>query len=198
MLCLRQNPLHEDLNSTLDVSLALGLAVHAVSRIRNIVKARLRYGLSALKADSVNDTTATLTYTMTALSDVTLRVFYVGFRFPVANLIGHEYQLDDDPPHIFPAKMDKTHLARKAVSKLTIGTKFGPIVLRFHKPTKLLLQDDRQWAETFLLRVAPAGETQPAAPAYAQPAAPAPAGNQAPAPTLDDMPADTSDDDMPF
>ena len=113
---------------------------------------------TALKADSANDTTATLTYTMTALSDVTLRVFYVGFRFPVANLIGHEYQLDDDPPQIFPAKMDKTHLARKAVSKLTIGTKFGPIVLRFHKPTKLLLQDDRQWAETFLLRVAPAGE----------------------------------------
>ena len=35
-----------------------------------------------LKADSANDTTATLTYTMTALSDVTLRVFYVGFRFP--------------------------------------------------------------------------------------------------------------------
>ena len=115
-------------------------------------------GFQQVKADSANDTTATLTYTMTALSDVTLRVFYVGFRFPVGNLIGHEYQLDDDPPQIFPEKNDKTHLARKAVSKLTIGTKFGPIVLRFHKPTKLLLQDDRQWAETFLLRVAPAGE----------------------------------------
>ncbi len=56
----------------------------------------------------------------------------------------------------------------------------------------------RWYNDLQIWRIAPAGETQPAAPAYAQPAAPAPAGNQAPAPTLDDMPADTSDDDMPF
>ena len=56
----------------------------------------------------------------------------------------------------------------------------------------------RWYNDLQIWRIAPAGETQPAVPAYAQPAAPAPAGNQAPAPTLDDMPADTSDDDMPF
>ena len=56
----------------------------------------------------------------------------------------------------------------------------------------------RWYNDLQIWRIAPAGETQPAAPAYAQPAAQAPAGNQAPAPTLDDMPADTSDDDMPF
>ncbi len=56
----------------------------------------------------------------------------------------------------------------------------------------------RWYNDLQIWRIAPAGETQPAAPAYAQPAAPAPPGNQAPAPTLDDMPADTSDDDMPF
>lgn len=56
----------------------------------------------------------------------------------------------------------------------------------------------RWYNDLQIWRIAPVGETQPAAPAYAQPAAPAPAGNQAPAPTLDDMPADTSDDDMPF
>ena len=48
----------------------------------------------------------------------------------------------------------------------------------------------RWYNDLQIWRIAPAGETQPAAPAYA--------GNQAPAPTLDDMPADTSDDDMPF
>ena len=48
----------------------------------------------------------------------------------------------------------------------------------------------RWYNDLQIWRIAPAGETQPAAPA--------PAGNQAPAPTLDDMPADTSDDDMPF
>ena len=56
----------------------------------------------------------------------------------------------------------------------------------------------RWYNDLQIWRIAHAGETQPAAPAYAQPAAQAPAGNQAPAPTLDDMPADTSDDDMPF
>ena len=56
----------------------------------------------------------------------------------------------------------------------------------------------RWYNDLQIWRIAPAGETQPAVPAYAQPAAPAPAGNQAPAPTLDDMTADTSDDDMPF
>ncbi len=56
----------------------------------------------------------------------------------------------------------------------------------------------RWYNDLQIWRIAPAGETQPAAPAYAQPASPAPAANQAPAPTLDDMPADTSDDDMPF
>ena len=48
----------------------------------------------------------------------------------------------------------------------------------------------RWYNDLQIWRIAPAGETQPAAPV--------PAGNQAPAPTLDDMPADTSDDDMPF
>ena len=96
---------------------------------------------SELKADPVNDTTAMFSYKLTALSDVTLRVFYVGFRFPVENLIGQQYQLDDDPPQTFPEVQGKTHLARKAVSKLVIGTKFGPLVFKFREPTKLLLQD---------------------------------------------------------
>ena len=56
----------------------------------------------------------------------------------------------------------------------------------------------RWYNDLQIWRIAPAGETQPAAPAYAQPAAPAPAGNQAPAPTLDDMPADNPADDLPF
>ena len=57
----------------------------------------------------------------------------------------------------------------------------------------------RWYNDLQIWRIAPAGETQPAAPAYAQPAAPAPAGNQAPAPTLDDMPADSGpEDDLPF
>ena len=111
-----------------------------------------------LKTNVVNEKATTLNYTLKALSDVTLRVFYIGFRFPVEHLVGCEYQLDDDPPQIFPEKLEKTHLARKAVTNLRIGTKFGPMVFKFHEPTKLLLQDDRQWAECFLLRVAPAGE----------------------------------------
>ena len=56
----------------------------------------------------------------------------------------------------------------------------------------------RWYNDLQIWRIAPAGETQPAAPAYAQPAAPAPAGNQAPAPTLDDMPGEDAQDDLPF
>ncbi|MBR4899499.1 MAG: hypothetical protein IKZ46_01035 [Victivallales bacterium] len=111
-----------------------------------------------LKADVANDKTTTLNYTLKALSDITLRVFYVGFRFPVEHLVGCPYQVDDDPPQTFPEKLEKIHLARKAVTNLRIGTKFGPMVFNFHEPTKLLLQDDRQWAECFLLRIAPVGE----------------------------------------
>ena len=56
----------------------------------------------------------------------------------------------------------------------------------------------RWYNDLQIWRIAPAGETQPAAPAPAAPSFPAPTGNPAPAPTLDDMPADTAEDDMPF
>ena len=113
---------------------------------------------SALKADAIDEKTAKLTYTLSALSDITLHVFYIGMRFPVEHLIGCPYQVDDDPQQIFPEKHNQTHLFRKPIQKLTIGTKYGTLSLKFDKPTPVLLQDDRQWAECFLLRIAPLGE----------------------------------------
>nr|MCR5382289.1 hypothetical protein [Lentisphaeria bacterium] len=111
-----------------------------------------------LHADTVNETTSRLAYKLAALSDVTLHVFYIAVRFPVEHLIGCPYQVDDDPQQIFPEKHNQTHLFKKPITKLTIGTKFGIISLKFDKPTPVLLQDDRQWAECFLLRIAPLGE----------------------------------------
>ena len=58
----------------------------------------------------------------------------------------------------------------------------------------------RHPADIARLRIAPAGEAQPAAaaPAYAAPSAPQAPAPMAPAPTLDDMPADSPEDDLPF
>jgi|LSQX01.2.fsa_nt_gb hypothetical protein len=84
---------------------------------------------------------------------------YLGFSFPTANLIGYSFQYDDDESVPFPATLpENIHLASRPVSRLTMGTKFGPMVFRFKKPTPVLLQDSRRWSDTFHFRIAPEGE----------------------------------------
>jgi hypothetical protein len=113
---------------------------------------------SDLAASSINDSTQLLSYRLSTEQAVALNAFYVGFTFPSKLLLGHKYQIDDGPAKPFPLELDETRLEYGAISRLVMETVYGSIVFTFREPTIVLLQDNRQWRDTFVIRAGNEGD----------------------------------------
>jgi len=87
-------------------------------------------------------------YTFTPKTEMTLNGLYVGFRFPVAKLVGTRWKADAKEGS-FPETLGNASVFSGKVSRLeTAG-----LVLVFDEPTPLLIQDDRKWGDSFSFRL---------------------------------------------
>jgi hypothetical protein len=93
-----------------------------------------------------------LHYTLGTQEAVTLNSYYVGFTFPASVLRGQSYQVDDAPAKAFPNSLEGTRIESGAIRSLRIHTIYGPLLFSFRQPLYVLLQDNRQWSDTFTIR----------------------------------------------
>ncbi|HNX36259.1 MAG TPA: cellulase family glycosylhydrolase [Kiritimatiellia bacterium] len=101
------------------------------------------------------DGAARAVYTFTPESDILLNGLYVNTHFSAQKLIGGRWQADAKEG-VFPEKRGALSVFSGKVKQLAIA--FPPpagerLVFTFDAPTSVLIQDDRQWGETFSLRL---------------------------------------------
>ncbi|NLE54718.1 MAG: hypothetical protein GX617_07265 [Lentisphaerae bacterium] len=108
---------------------------------------------SDLALATISDNTQLLSYQLATQQDVVLNSFYVGFNFPASVLLGHNYQIDNQPAKAFPAALDQTRIESGPVTRIAVETTGGTVVFSFRQPTNILLQDNRQWSDSFVIRV---------------------------------------------
>ncbi|MGI5923897.1 MAG: hypothetical protein ACOX9E_08135 [Lentisphaeria bacterium] len=116
---------------------------------------------SDLELTTINENTQRLSYKLATQQDVVLNSFYVGFYFPTSILLGHNYQIDERPAKPFPLVLDQTRVESGPVSRIALETTCGTIVFSFRQPANILLQDNRQWGDTFVIRVGSDSNNKP-------------------------------------
>jgi len=106
-----------------------------------------------------------LEYRLTPQVDMALNSLHVSLGLPARPWAGGSFAADQHSAAL-PAQFGKTGLHSAAIKSLQLrgndGLQFG---LEFTEPTPVLIQDDRQWGETFSVRVGPQlgdGKTWPA------------------------------------
>jgi hypothetical protein len=94
-------------------------------------------------------------YTLTPKSTMTLNGLYVGFHLPSQKLIGGQWQADERGG-TFSEKRGALSVFSGKIKRLEL-TSAAPqnerLTLTFDTPTPVLIQDDRQWGETFSFRL---------------------------------------------
>ncbi|MHB8863262.1 MAG: beta-galactosidase [Pirellulaceae bacterium] len=92
-------------------------------------------------------------YTFTPDQDVTLNSLHVGADFSIAALAGGTWKADEQSGK-FPAEFGEIGLFNGSVRSLTLDLPGGQsLAFRFPKPTSILIQDNRQWGPTFVVRI---------------------------------------------
>lgn len=103
--------------------------------------------------------TVRMDYRLLIHEQAELNTLYAGFVFPAALLAGQTYAADGAAPQPFPATHGATHLIYHPITTFTMTTPHGPLTVRFPKPTGFLLQDNRQWSDSFSLRLGNADDS---------------------------------------
>ena len=92
-------------------------------------------------------------YRFTPEADVALNSLNVSAEFAVTSLAGGHWQADDRSG-TFPGDFGEVALFNGSVRKLQVVTSDGQILaFGFSEPTNVLIQDNRQWGPTFVVRI---------------------------------------------
>ena len=92
-------------------------------------------------------------YQFTPETDVVLNSLNVSAEFAVASLAGGRWQADDRQG-AFPGNLGDVVLFSGSVRKLQVVTSEGQVLaFGFPEPTNVLIQDNRQWGPTFVVRI---------------------------------------------
>lgn len=96
-----------------------------------------------------------LDYCLMVHQDVRLSSLHVSFMFPVGVLLGHGFSADGGDWQTFPQTFSREtkHFFRGKVSEMAVRTSRGVLRWRFRSPVNILFQDNRNWGDTFCLRV---------------------------------------------
>ncbi|TWT83029.1 hypothetical protein CA13_44920 [Planctomycetes bacterium CA13] len=117
-----------------------------------------------LRLDAENPT-ARFAYRLTPRSDIKLNSFFVSLTLPSGDWAGGTFEADDHLGKL-PAEYDKMALRSGPIKSLQLKSPDGDsLALNVSQGTSVLLQDDRQWGQTFSIRVGPRlaqGEDWPA------------------------------------
>ena len=98
-------------------------------------------------------------YTLTPKSDILLNGFYVNTHFAAQKLIGGRWKADGKEG-VFSEKRGALSVFGGKVRQLEIreaAPATGRLLLTFDAPTSVMIQDDRQWADSFSLRLGSSG-----------------------------------------
>lgn len=99
------------------------------------------------------DGKATPTWTFTSDRDVELAALAVSMDFPAHTVIGGTWTADAQTG-AFPADFGKVHLFTGPVKQFAAKLPNGKsITVNFPEPTPVLVQDNRQWGQTFSIRL---------------------------------------------
>ncbi len=92
-------------------------------------------------------------YTFTPEEDVALNSLHVGGQFSIETLAGGTWQADERRGR-FPVEFGDVTLFNGPVSVLQIKPPNGDeLVFHFPQPTRVLIQDNRQWGPSFVVRL---------------------------------------------
>ena len=94
-------------------------------------------------------------YTFTPKSDMTLNGVYVGAHVPAQKLIGGRWKADAKEG-VFSAERGALSVFSGKVRQLELALaapQTGRLAVTFDTPTSVLIQDDRQWGDSFSLRL---------------------------------------------
>lgn len=106
-----------------------------------------------------------LEYSLTPQADLALNSLHVSLGLPARQWAGGSFSADQHTGAL-PQEFGKAALHSAPLKSLRVaGNDGADLVLEFAEPTPVLIQDDRQWGETFSVRIGPQlgnGENWPA------------------------------------
>ena len=116
---------------------------------------------SELASSRLSGQSVLLDYCLTVHQEVRLSSLHVSFMFPVGVLLGHGFRADGGEWQTFPQTFSREtkHFFRGRVSEMAVRTSSGVLQWRFRRPVSVLFQDNRNWGDTFCLRVMQDRET---------------------------------------
>jgi len=94
-------------------------------------------------------------YTFSPKSDMTLNGLYVGTHLTASRMVGGRWEADGKSG-VFPAQRGSLSIFSGKVKRLALDTPAPAserLTLTFDAPTSVLIQDDRQWGDTFSIRI---------------------------------------------
>jgi len=112
-----------------------------------------------VEVTSAADGAVRAVYTLTPKSDIALNGLYVNTHFPAQKLVGGRWKADGKEG-VFPEKRGALSVFSGKVRRLEIreaAPSAGRLTLTFDAPTPVMIQDDRQWGESFSLRLGNSG-----------------------------------------
>jgi len=100
-------------------------------------------------------------YTFTPQRDLALNALYVGTTLPTDALAGGQWTCDDRQG-TFPVDYKEMAVLSGVFRALTLASPDGKrrLTFTFPEPTPVMIQDDRQWARTFSVRIGYNGATR--------------------------------------
>lgn len=112
---------------------------------------------SELASSRLSGQSVLLDYCLTVHQEVRLSSLHVSFMFPVGVLLGHGFRADGGEWQTFPQTFSREtkHFFRGRVSEMAVRTSSGMLQWRFRRPVSVLFQDNRNWGDTFCMRVLP-------------------------------------------
>ena len=97
-------------------------------------------------------------YQFTPTADIALLTLHVNADFPAEALAGRDWSADGKSGQ-FPRDMEAICLCTAHMKSLAIDLAQGEMLhWQFDEPTQVTLQDNRQWANTFSVRIGPQGD----------------------------------------
>ncbi len=92
-------------------------------------------------------------YTFVPQQDVALNSLHVAFDFAIATLAGGKWQADDKSGP-FPLELGQPGLFSGSIKTLKLDLPKGEsLTVRFPQATPVLIQDNRQWGPSFVIRI---------------------------------------------
>jgi hypothetical protein len=110
---------------------------------------------ATLDSSRIDARTQRFAYELTTHQDTVLCSFHVSFMFPVPMVLAKSFRVDDDEAQPYPQNYTREgkHVFSGVISRLEMDTERGKLLFVFARPTAVLLQDNRNWADHFCLRI---------------------------------------------